>query len=393
MTADSALDEVSLSTEEPRLTIEILADATTGYAAIQNNVPVVRAIVLTNVTEQPLKGVEILVGCSPAFAVGARFHFDSLAPGEKRKIVPIDLQPDHGYLSRLDEAERAAISVVAKADGEVLGEAKHDIEVLAYDQWAGTRSLPELLAAFCMPNSRIVDRLIGKASTLLRETSGGMSMSGYQSKNREHVWKQVSALYSTLLAEEIHYSNPPASFGSDGQKIRTPERILDGRIGTCLDLAMLFASCFEQAGLHPVVLVKQGHAWVGVWLIETCFPTAIVDDVQALRKRVESGEFLVFEATGVSSAQKPSLRWACSTGEEHLNEESTFHYAVDIRRARELQIKALPSKSEALDEGELIATPAAPAIEDMPALPPLDPAVLPVTELEDVETPEGRLTK
>lgn len=108
MTVDSVLDETSLPTEDSWLTIDIVADETTGYAAIQNNVPVVRAIVLTNSSEKPLTGVEILVGCSPAFAVGARFHFDSLAPGEKRKIAPIDLQPDHGYLSRLDEAEQAA---------------------------------------------------------------------------------------------------------------------------------------------------------------------------------------------------------------------------------------------------------------------------------------------
>ena len=194
-------------------------------------------------------------------------------------------------------------------------------------------------------------------------------MNGYQSKNREKVWKQVSAVYSTLLGENLHYSSPPASFGTDGQKIRTPERILDGRIATCLDLTMLFASCFEQAGLHPVILFKEGHAWVGVWLVETSFPTAVVDDVQAVRKRVKSGELMVFETTGAAGGQKPSLRWACSTGEEYLNEENGFQYAVDIRRARELQIRPLPSRSTVAELVVPIATATVPAIEDMPALP------------------------
>lgn len=378
----------------PSLSLEITADKTIGYAAIQNNVPVVRSITVINSGEVPLSNVELLVSCSPTFAIGEKLRFDYLAPGESRRVAPVDLQPDHKYLSNLDESERAVISVTASAEGESLATANHAIEVLAYDQWAGTRSLPELLAAFCMPNSRVVDHLIANASTLLRQVSSDLSINGYQSKNREKVWKQVSAIYSTVVAENLHYSNPPASFGNDGQKIRTPERIIDGKVATCLDLAMLFASCLEQAGLHPVVLFKEGHAWIGVWLIETSFPTAFVDDVQAVRKRVKSGEFMVFETTGVASGQKPSLRWACSTGEEHLNDEANFAYAIDIRRAREVQIRPLPSRSAPVESAAPVASESmAPAVEDMPTLPPLDPATLPARDTDIPDTPEGRLAK
>lgn len=280
--------------------ISLLSDKTIGYAGIQNHVPVLRSLTLQNKTDEPINHIEALISCSPGFAVGARIKFDRLMPGETRKISPLDLQPDHGYLSKLDETEQAAINVKVSAGGKFLAETSHPIEVLAYDQWAGTRSLPELLAAFCMPNSRVVDHLISGASTLVRKLGSDSSMNGYQAKNREKVWQQVSAIYSTLLTENLHYSNPPASFGNDGQKIRTPERILDGRVATCLDLTMLFASCLEQTGLHPVILFKEGHAWVGVWLIETSFPTAVVDDVQSVRKRVKSGEFMVFETTGIA---------------------------------------------------------------------------------------------
>jgi hypothetical protein len=325
----------------PAIELKVIADSTTGYAAIQNNIPVVRTLVVKNNSNEDLCSLDVLISCSPAFAQGARFHFARIAPGEVRTISPVDLQPDHSYLINLDEAEKAVIQVRATA-GVTRAESHHPIEVLAYDQWAGTRSLPELLAAFSMPNSMVVDRLLGKASQLLRKTNEGLVLDGYQSRSREQVWKQVSAIYSTLISEEIHYSNPPASFGVDGQKIRTPERILDGRVATCLDLAMLFASCFEQAGLHPIVLFKEGHAWVGVWLIKASLPLPVVDDVMAIRKRVKSGELLTFEPTGIVSDQKPTLRWACSTGDVYLEEEQ-FHYAVDISRARELQIRALPS--------------------------------------------------
>lgn len=393
--ANEGLNEQKETTEaaSPIMELKVIADPTTGYAAIQNNIPVVRSLIVKNNHEESLRSVDVLISCTPTFAQSARFHFEPLAPGESRSISPVDLQPDHAYLVKLDEAEKASIRIKAVAEDKILAETSHPIEVLAYDQWAGTRSLPELLAAFSMPNSVVVDRLLGKASALLRKSDAGLSLDGYQSKNRERVWKQVSAIYSSLLAEGLHYSNPPASFGSDGQKIRTPERIFDGRVATCLDLAMLFASCFEQAGLHPVVLFKEGHAWIGVWLIETSFPTSVVDDVMAVRKRVKSGEFLTLETTGTALDQKPSLRWACSTGDAYLEEEEKFHYAVDIRRARELQIRALPSRSIAQEPSVVIAEEAPPSIEDMPALPPLDPELLPPTDVSTPDTPEGRLAK
>lgn len=386
--------ELATGTDIKRPSVQIIADLTIGYAAIQNNVPVIREILVTNDGEVALSDIELLVKCVPAFAEGARFRFEALAPGESRRLAPVDLRPDHQYFSQLDESERAIITASLRTQEAELVTASHNIDVLAYDQWAGARSLPELLAAFCMPNSRVVDRLLARASGLLRQTSVDLSMDGYQSKNREKVWKQVSAIYSTIVAEDIQYSNPPASFGNDGQKIRTPERILDGKLATCLDLAMLFASCLEQAGLHPVVLFKEGHAWVGVWLIETSFPTALVDDVQAIRKRVKSGEFMVFETTGVASGQKPSLRWACTRGEDHLNDEDQFAYAVDIRRAREVRIRPLPSRSSQVDELAVpIAKAETPIIEDVPQLPPLDPVVVPLRDDATPDTPEGRLAK
>lgn len=137
------------------------------------------------------------------------------------------------------------------------------MDVLAYGQWAGDRALPELLAAFSLPNNPAIDRLIFQAGELLAKAGNGRSMNGYQSKNREDVWAQVSAIYSAVAASGLHYSEPPASFTSDGQKIRTPDRVFSGGIATCMDLAMLLASCLEQAGVNPVVLIKKGHAWVG----------------------------------------------------------------------------------------------------------------------------------
>ncbi|GCB06277.1 DUF3320 domain-containing protein [Ralstonia sp. SET104] len=375
--------------------IEIEADSTLGYASIQNSVPVIRSLRLTNHGTETLENLEVLVTCNPRFAESIKLRFDRLSPSETRRVSPVDLHPDHSYLAELQEAVQAVVKVSVLAGANELAHKAQSMEVLAYDQWAGTRALPELLAAFCMPNNPAVDILIGKASKLLRSQYSELSMNGYQSKSREVVWKQVSALYSAISAEALQYSEPPASFGSDGQKIRTPERILETKVATCLDLAMLFASCLEQAGLRPVVLIKDGHAWVGVWLHSACFPDPLTDDVQAVRKRVDSGEFLVFETTGVAQhhSRRPSLRIALEQGHAHLLEEGSFRYAVDIHRAREVQIKPLPSRTAPLKRMEPEQAEIPEAIEPTPYLPPLDPEFLIPLDLPTEDTPEGRLSK
>lgn len=376
--------------------IELDSAPTIGYASIQNSVPVIRTLRVTNNSATEVSDVELLIRCDPGFAAGAKLRFQKLAPGETRSLGPIDLQADHTFLAELQESLNATVSLTLVEGQRELAREVRPIEVLAYDQWAGTRALPELLAAFSMPNNPAVDVVIGKASKLLRNSDPGLSMDGYQSKSREVVWKQVSALYSTIAAESLQYAEPPASFGNDGQKIRTADRILEARVATCLDLAMLFTSCLEQAGLRPVILMKKGHAWVGVWLHQASFAFPLTDDVLAVRKRVNTGEFLVFEATAVAHHQsvRPSLRLAMEQGARHLLEEDTFLYAVDIYMARGVQIKPLPSRvSFTRGGGEAAEVEAPQEIEPAPQLPPLDPQFLSPIELGGDDTPEGRLAK
>lgn len=377
------------------LCIAVQADPTVGYASIQNAVPVVRSLRLTNGTADRLEGLEVVVACNPSFARGTKLRFESLAPGESRLISPLDLHPDHSFLSDLQEGMIASITASVVRGTEELAQHTQPIQVLAYDQWAGTRALPELLAAFSMPNNPAVDILVGKASKLLRKSYSELSMDGYQSKSRDVVWKQVSALYSTLAAENLQYAEPPASFGSDEQKIRTADRVLESKVATCLDLAMLFASCLEQAGLRPVVLIKKGHAWVGVWLHQASFSQPLVEDAQEIRKRISSGEFLAFETTGVAlhHSHRPSLRIALERGLEHLQDEDEFLFGVDVFMARGVQIKPLPSRAVLARAPELDEASAPEDIEQTPDLPPLDPIFLAPIEIAADDTPEGRLAK
>lgn len=374
--------------------VQILADSTVSYASYQNNVPLLRGLIITNATDEPLRDLEVSVRCEPEFADPMRLQFERLDPKETRRVDALDLKFRHRYLAELNEAERGRVIILISSAGSELVRADHPVDVLAYDQWGGVRALPELLAAFSLPNNPAVDRLIFQASELLAKAGGSRLMNGYQSKNREDVWAQVSALYSTIRTGGLHYSEPAASFTNDGQKIRTPDRVCSGGIATCLDLTMLLASCLEQAGLNPVVLVKTGHAWIGCWLINTTFSTPTFDDGQAVRKRIASGELIALETAALTHRPPTSLRASCELGAEHLQQLDEFLFAIDVKRARIEQIRPLPSRGEPTASGEKPeGQDGVREIEPPPTLPPLDGEAILIDENVHPETPEGRLAR
>ena len=216
--------------ENATIQIDIQADATVSYASYQNNVPLLRSLTLTNATDEPLRELEVVVRCEPDFAEAMRLQFERLDAKETRRIDALDLKFQHRYLAEMNEAERGRVIVQVNSAGAEVARTDHAVDVLAYDQWAGARSLPELLAAFSLPNNPAIDRLIFQAGELLWRAGGGRSMNGYQSKNREDVWAQGSAIYSAVAAAGLRYSEPPASFTDDGQKIRTPDRVFSGGV-------------------------------------------------------------------------------------------------------------------------------------------------------------------
>jgi hypothetical protein len=216
---------------------------------------------------------------------------------------------------------------------------------LAYDEWNGLSGIPEILAAFVMPNHPAVEAILADASILLGQWTGDSSLLGYQNKDRQRVIMTTAAIYTALQQIGIHYINPPASFEESGQKIRTPDRILENKLGTCLDLVVLIAACLEQAGLYPLISLITGHAFAGVWLEEECFPDSATDDVLRLRKRVELGEICVFETTLITSNPATPFEYAVKEAKKYLEDADAYRCTIDVTRARKSQIRPLPTRA------------------------------------------------
>ena len=322
--------------------IDLTLAPVVNYAGTQNFIAPLQQLRITNNTDQVWYDLEVRISADPEFAQPLILKLAQLDIGQSHLIVKPEWILNQDWLSKRSESMKANVFVRVWHQDKQLAQAVYPIEVLAYHEWSGFRQLPELLVAFAQPNSHAISELQRKASEKLLKQFG-LSLNGYQALSREAVMRQIAAVYAAVSDWEIHYANPPASFTDKGQKIRLPNQIQQDRMGTCLDTCLLLVSCLEQVGLNPLIFLEQGHAWVGCWLIDQQLAQTSLDDAAAIRKRIDAGEMLAIESTGMTPQVGMPFAQAVRAGAEYLSEarQQNFQLAIDVRRSRQ-GLKILP---------------------------------------------------
>lgn len=345
---------------DPALQLEVDHARTVNFAMQQNDVPLFRQIRITNPTDSAFSDLRLRLGSAPELFPTWETQISSIAAHGTHVLNTLDLRLSPALLQGLNERMAGVLRAEVLQGDAVRGSYSAPFEMLAFDEWNGlSQSLPELLAAYVLPNHPAVESVLADAAKWLAAKTGDASLSGYQSKSPNRAAHMTQAIYAALLARGITYCNPPASFENTGQKIRLPDRIFDNRLATCLDIALLAAACLEQAGLFPLILLTRGHALTGVWLIEDCFPDCATDTVLPLRKRVELNEMLVFESTLLCAPPPNDFTAAITGSRRHLADSEAFGMAIDIRRCRRSRIRPLPARIVGADgQPDLEATQA-----------------------------------
>lgn len=322
----------------------------------QNNLPVLRRLELRNETPHAWNDVQIRLTAQPAWAADLTLRVAQIPAATDYPLSDLPLPLHLDYLANLSERVRGALHIEVTAAAQTdAGEESNDnterpvlfsgefpIEVYAPDEWTGLVTLPEILAAFVTPNLETIEHLLARTTDFLKERTGDSALNGYQAKSRKRVYEILAAIDAAIRACGIRYSHPPASFETSGQRVRFAPRILEHRLGTCLDLCLLYASVIEAAGLHPLITLVEGHAFPGCWLIGETLTEPSCDDLQSLRKRVELDEILLFESTLACEGNGGSFEHAVATVAPRLLDDRAFREVIDIRRARISGIRPLP---------------------------------------------------
>ncbi len=370
-------------------TIEAALGAKIGFATHQNAIPLIRDL---SVTAPPDVGAQTLVlslSADPPFVQSKTWAIDAMLPGDALRIADRDVALNAALLRDLTESLSGTLRLtLSDAEGAILAEVAQPVELLAHNQWGGMAAMAELLPAFVMPNDPAVDRVLKGASDVLRRAGKPDAIDGYASGKRERVWELASAIWSAVAGLRLSYALPPASFERTGQKVRTPSQILDGRPATCLDTALLFAAALEQASLNPLLVLTEGHAFVGVWLQPVEFAALVTDEAAALRRRFDLDDLVVFETTLATHNPPASFSQAMATARRQIDEgaQAKFAMAVDVRRARMQKIRPLGvATNRPVTTGET-AAPLAEALEAAPALPMFD-----IESVDAAPTAAGRI--
>lgn len=314
-----------------------------NLAFYQNAVPIIRELAIENASGEDISNVEVRLSSEPAFMTPGVWRIEKIANENTHHLRILDVKLDHGFLAALVDARRSEIVVRVESAGNLLAERHIEVNLLPPSHWGGMQSAPELLAAFVRPRDPSVDAILREASDKLAQKGIDAAIDGYAKKKKRRAWEIASSIWAALVSHGIAYVLPPASFERDGQPVRGPSDILTRKVGTCLDLALLFAACLEQAGLNPIIVLLQGHACVGFWLSDEQFSAPVIDDPQLLRKRVQLEDILLVETTTLVQPNPAQFSQATTLGAKHVEEEtsSVFELAVDVKKARTANIRPL----------------------------------------------------
>lgn len=273
-----------------------------------------------------------------------------------------------------------------------------DISLLAVDEWIDDQRSGIFLPSFVLPRDPVIPQVIVKAQRYLMALADDATQGfdGYQSCEDGSndlagaLEPQVRAIWYALQHDyALKYINPPPTFTRYSQRLRTPSDVLKGGRGTCVDLTLLLAACFEHIGLYPLIFLLTGHAFVGYWTDESrravfratrsggvpkVDPQAVTAFVNKFRsgelheaesllppvewqfdryrrkeiqEAVECGDIMALEATYLTNGG--SFVDACEVGTENLTNDAAFESMMDIALAREKGVTPLPL---AVEEGE-----------------------------------------
>jgi hypothetical protein len=373
--SSAAVSDPDDGAEDPgtAFTIDVDFSPKVFYALAHSRIPFVRRISIRN-DGGGVSGnlrVEISSRWSRSTNGPVKTRSESVACpelGDTVELAGVDLRLDDGELAVLEEACPATLVIRLIPESGPAQEEECDIEVLARNEWAYVDAFPSAIAAFVQPNHPAVNRVLDRASAILKQETGSGALEGYQS-GPERAATIAQSIFMALQEFIDNYINPPASFQRTGQQVRTIDRVLEERQGTCIDLACAYASALEQAGLHPLIWLLDGHAFAGFLADQRHLPDPATSEVNTILQYVEADLAISVETVCIPG-NIPFGQALVSTA-SYLNEQK-IESMIDVKLAHRSGVRPIPAR---VVEGDVITVVIDPG-----------PGAAPIVEKRDART-------
>ncbi len=170
-----------------------------------------------------------------------------------------------------------------------------------------------ICASFVTSEDPVMQQFAGAIAQMLGGTQAGYT--------DEEAIKFLAGIQHFLAINNISYQSPPGLLvaGKLRQHVKYGRDVLRNRAGTCIDLAILYASACKAVGLKPFLVLVPGHCFMGVHL--------------------PSGKRLAVECTVLEQGGFVS---AVKAGQKALAEaEQGLSIIVDINEMRDMGVQPL----------------------------------------------------
>lgn len=329
-----------------------------NYAIQQNRIPIVRNIQLFNGTESVIEKCGLHLSFTPKFAQDIDIPVGDVKAGAGVTINDIPIILSGEYLSSMTERVVGKLDVKLLSNGDAITEKIIPLELRTFDEWPGEATYPEILASFVTPNHPAIQPIIKRASEILENWGVNAAIDAYYTKNAEKVKYMMAAIFEAIKEYQISYCWVPACSSPGGQRIRLAHTILGDKLACCLDMACMYASCLEAAGLKPIIVIQKEHAFAGCHLIDRLMQDPSIDDGSLLMKLCAEGinEMMVVETTSMTEGCIRSFDEAVALANSELADIDNFSFAVDIARSRLAHIDPLPLSIDGTIDPSLMTT-------------------------------------
>jgi hypothetical protein len=346
-----------------------------NYSLLHNDRALLTKLTLTKLIKEPLEDITVQVELNLG-ALNYPFRCTQLVLDEPQLALAEMVRiPLTAALPRsLRERVQSTVYVKVTCGGRTAWETTERVTLIPVDEWVDDTMNNPWLPSFVLPRDPAVLKIISSSRRYLVgiRDDPAAGFDGYQSVEPKAqnpsagLDAQVQAIWTALVNEyRFQYINPPPAYSEQSQRLRTPSDIVASNSGTCIDLALLLASCLEYVDIYPVVVLLSGHAFAGYWRSEEAhdafvkvvhIPAEVPAVGSALARSagvpfvdpygwrltrlhydevleyVTSGDLVMLEATYLTSAS--SFSEAIDEGRADMRSRREFDSLLDIKLAR-----------------------------------------------------------
>lgn len=328
-----------MSVSSSAVSIRITAHEHLNLALVHSHAPLLRELLVTNRTDSALHTLTVHVSLAP-LAKPLALSLPSLKPGASWRLEDVALSLDAKALVDKGNLGRRTLEVRVRAGEELVGSASLVVEVLPPNSWRLDTD-PSTLAALVLSTHPRIREVVAQIDGRLEQARAGTSA--------PTTLAYIQGLYQTLVELGLKQTALPADWEKLGLLVDNPEQTLHTHSGNSLELAVLTAALAECLGFHPVIVLIDRHAFIGIWLSEAPPGDHGFLDAQTLLYHVQMADLAVFDPAAATHTPVLSFEAASALALAYLEEEITFRFALDLRTARNQGYLPLPGWVFGLD--------------------------------------------